>query len=489
MSTLLFALLVPSAQAEPRIVNGQVAQAGEFPEVVGVSVGGGTCTGSLINRRWVLTAAHCFDSISVESSPTGGATVQFGLTIDAPDREVAAERVIVHPEYVSLGTSSNGLGTVDEVDGYENSTNDIALIRLAEDVDGTVMAINSAPIDQDWIGRGTTHIGFGLTESDAGDSGTKRFATGVPVTDYSLEHTLDAPDNNGAVVFFDSQGGRSGCQGDSGGPSIFYQGDGYAQIGVTAFGGINCGTSPFTHMRADLYIDWIEENAGITLVKEYIRPSTFQCSHQLNPGAADSIAIGVAPFELQCIVDSGDPQNITEVSWFWGDGSPTEVRTDLVADHTYDTMGVYNLRACITGDRVGNPFQDCVLRSSHVNVCSEPVPSFEATPLEGLRIDLRNSTSLRAHNCVSNAEWQVFAGSEATGEPLFTLSSWEPEIFLEDEGPGTYTVVLSVGGLGGTGAASATVEVGRGTGCSTAGAWPMMAPLALLPLFGLRRRR
>lgn len=490
MTTLLFALLVPNAQAAPRIVNGQVAAPGEFPEVVGV-LAGGTCTGSLINRRWVLTAAHCFDSIDIELVPSGNASVTFGNLTLQPDRTVAAERVIIHPEYVSFpnSPSQNGLGSYEDVDGYESITNDLALIRLAEDVEGTVMAINSAPITEEWIGRGVTHIGFGLTESDANDADTKRFAE-VPITSFTLEHSLDAPDNNGGVSFFDAQGGRSTCQGDSGGPGVFYQGDGYAQVGITSFGSSDCGAGPSTKMRTDLYVDWIEQTAGITLIKEFIRPATFQCSHQLNPGAVDSIAIGVVPMELQCVVDAGDPQNIDEVTWFWGDGSDPEIRTDLLADHTYDTMGVYNLRACINGDRAGNPFQDCVLRSSHVNVCSEPEASFEATPQEGLRVDLRNNTSLRAHNCVSNAEWKVYSGPSATGEPIRTLSSWQPDIRLDEEGPGTYTIVLSVGGLGGTGAAEATVEVGRGAGgCSSIGGWPVLAPIALLPLFGMRRRR
>ena len=75
------------------------------------------------------------------------------------------------------------------------------------------------------------------------------------------------------------------------------------------------------------------------------------------------------------------------------------------------------------------------------------------------------------------------------GEPVKTLSGWEPDLELDDVGPGEYTIVLNVGGLGGTGAAMATVDVGRGTGCNTSGlgwSWMFVAPLALL---GWRRQR
>lgn len=481
MSVFLLAL---TASASPRIVNGTEAAIDQYPEVVGVLVdNSGTCTGSLIHPEWILTAAHCFDSIDVEETPSANTRVMFGNSMSNPTLEVPADLVIVHEMYVgNVGEAPmNGLGPYNTLDDYDAMTNDIALIHLSEPVLQTPMGLNVAPIDDDWLTRPVTEIGFGITAPDAGDSGTKRYVDAPRVNSYTEAH----PDGNGSITYYD-QGGQGTCQGDSGGPTVYKQGEGYAQISITSYGPQDCTYG--TDMRVDLYIDWIEEQAEIEVIRAYLRPPTFRCSHQLNPGSLSSIAIGVAPVDLQCAVNSGDPETVEQVTWYWGDGSDPEVVEGLSASHVYQEQGVYNLQGCIAGTRQELPYEDCILRASHVNVCETPVASFEVTPLEGLRLGVDNTTSLRAHNCVSNAQWEVYQGAEIAGEPLFSVTGWAPEFDLGETGPGTYTVVLNVGGLAGTGAAVAQVEVGRGGGCSTSPVMPGLFGLMLVPLAGLRRR-
>ena len=48
----------PLPEADPfAIFGGTAATAGEFPAVVVLEVGGGLCTGTLVDPEWVLTAA------------------------------------------------------------------------------------------------------------------------------------------------------------------------------------------------------------------------------------------------------------------------------------------------------------------------------------------------------------------------------------------------------------------------------------------------
>jgi len=214
--------------------------------------------------------------------------------------------------------------------------------------------------------------------------------------------------------------------------------------------------------------------------------ATFRCSRE----DASGDILAVVPFDLKCAVESDSLADITAVDWSFGDGG---TGNDLSITHTYTEAGNYTVQVSVEGQSDGCGDEGWgydFSRVGYVTACDIVQGEFTYEHDDGLVYKMLNESDVSVYGCISEIEWNVFAGESASGTPMQTLRAWEPEIEFPENG--TYTVVMNLGGPAGTSAASITIDAksSRANGCTTAPTGLGAAgSLALVGLFGLRRRQ
>lgn len=238
-----------------RVIGGSDADIADFPWQVYFSAGNYQCGGSIISKRWVLTAAHC--TLDGEGEPIIAGRMKVKVGTSTPFRDSGkwyyVKSYTIHESYNKTS--------------YEN---DIAVLELYNEIDFENAQIIEL-IDEDDLDSGATDpgvqavvSGWGLTSVDPEKSPNILQEAVLPIVSNATASEIwgSLPQTMLMAGYVD--GTKDACSGDSGGPLVVDVNGKKKLAGVVSWGSGECNTyGAFT--RVSSYLEWIDENTKLTL--------------------------------------------------------------------------------------------------------------------------------------------------------------------------------------------------------------------------------
>ncbi|KAM6905398.1 tryptase-2-like [Xenentodon cancila] len=248
---------VLGANFRSSIIGGRNSEKGKWPWMVHLSITTldglqkWRCGGTIINKKWLLTAAHCFDEnrgayLRRCSAWVGSHDLQKGS-----ERYMEIENLVRHPDYKNLSNS------------FEN---DIALVKLKKEVkfSSHVKTVNLPSITDTFD-----------SSSECWITGWGQVGNGVPLPNPETLQELKIPimsqsDCKSAYPQLPSNtlcagtkaGGKDACEGDFGGPLVCSSRGGFVQVGIMSSASpAGCGLPghPGIYTQVSKYLRFIND--------------------------------------------------------------------------------------------------------------------------------------------------------------------------------------------------------------------------------------
>ncbi|MBF1800882.1 trypsin-like serine protease [Alloalcanivorax profundimaris] len=262
--------------AEPRIIGGDAAPAGQWPWMAQVEIElaanrFGLCGGTHLARNWVVTAAHCLFDENGQQVAAGETVVLLNSVFDRRGDPYSLREIHISPNYDTARSP--------EFD------NDIALLQL---VNGPAMSERPSLIGQARFqelqsrafaarDEAVTALGWGVTQP-GGNTPAQRLQEvqlDYVRTDSCLSQWGSGNFNTDTMVCADELNPPDGqqqdtCVGDSGGPLFIGRDSDPYIVGLTSYGQTSCADdlpSVYTNLASQIgFVEAATADAGDPLV-------------------------------------------------------------------------------------------------------------------------------------------------------------------------------------------------------------------------------